>query len=403
VTDSGNWQPPAAHPTGQTPPVSPWAPPAPAAGTQPAPSVTGANTQWRPPPKPGLIPLQPLSFGTILGSSFRVMRRNPGPTLGLSLLTYGLTTLAALFIYGYFYLQILDRAMMAETQSDEDLIAIGGLFGMLFISVVPFALSLVASAIMQGLISLEVARGTLGERLKAGGLWRLAKGRIAPLIGWSFLIFGAILIGSVIAVVLLSFTIGILAASGNAALAGVLGVFLAIVIVLGFLVATAWLGTKTSLVPSILMLERIRLFPAIARSWRLTNGYFWRTFGTVLLVNVILSVASQIVSVPILFIAQFASLLLNPNGDVESFTAMFGVVFLASSIVSVIFGAVSLVAISSTISLIYIDIRMRKEALDLELMQYIEHKHGTAPGIDNPFLPRTGVGMPTAAEGSPWA
>jgi hypothetical protein len=403
VTDSGNWQPPTANPISETPPTSPWLTASSATSAPPPSSAAGANAQWRPPPKPGLIPLQPLSFGTILGSSFRVMRRNPGPTLGLSLLTYGLTTLAALFIYGYFYLQILDRTMMADNPSDEDLIAIGGLFGMLLISVVPFALSLVASAIMQGLISLEVARGTIGERLKSGGLWRLAKGRIAPLIGWSFLIFGAILVGSVVAVLLLSLVIGILVAAGNGALAGVLGIFLAIVIMLVFIAATAWIGTKTSLVPSILMLERLRLFAAIGRSWRLTNGHFWRTFGTVLLVNVILSFASQIVSVPILFIAQFASLLLNPNGDIESFTTMFGVVFLASSVVSVIFGAVSLVAISSTISLIYIDIRMRNEALDLELMRYVESKHGTAPGIDNPFLPRMGTAVPTAAEGSPWA
>ena len=94
MTDTPSWQPPVAP--GSTPAsASPWtapqsAPPsAPPLYAQPG----GGQQGWTPPPKPGLIPLHPLSFGTILGSSFRVMRRNPAPTFGLSVLLYGIVTI----------------------------------------------------------------------------------------------------------------------------------------------------------------------------------------------------------------------------------------------------------------------------------------------------------------------
>src|SRR3984885_11885612 len=40
--------------------------------------------QWTPPaPKPGVIPLRPLSVGEILDGAFTAVRRNPKATLGL--------------------------------------------------------------------------------------------------------------------------------------------------------------------------------------------------------------------------------------------------------------------------------------------------------------------------------
>ena len=86
MTDNQGWQPPASPAAGAGG-ISPWAAPtspAPAAQQVPAWQQQQHTPGWTPPPKPGLIPLHPLSFGTIIGSSFRVMRRNPGPTFGMA-------------------------------------------------------------------------------------------------------------------------------------------------------------------------------------------------------------------------------------------------------------------------------------------------------------------------------
>jgi hypothetical protein len=395
VTDSGNWQPPVVPQAQPADSGAPWA------STSPPPA---AQNSWRPPPRPGLIPLQPLSFGTILGSSFRVIRRNPGPTLGLSLLTYGTTTLLALIIYGYFYLQALSLFPTGSAVSQEDSRSVLYSLAQIAWAIVPFALSLVASAIMQGIISLEVARGSVGERLTAGGLWRRARGRIAPLIGWGFLIIAAVFVLSIVLFVIYVIAVAVIASSDNIAFSVIVPLVLGLLLFGVFIVLVVWIGTKTVFVPSLLVIERLTLGAAIARSWRLTKGYFWRTFGTLLLINVIISLAGQIISTPIAFIGLFAVGLLNPNGgSIDSITSGLAPVLLASSIVSVIVGAVGLVAQSAAIALTYIDVRMRKEGLDLELMHYVEGKHGTAGAVDNPFE-RTATSAPPAdaSTQSPW-
>jgi hypothetical protein len=119
---------------------------------------------------------------------------------------------------------------------------------------------------------------------------------------------------------------------------------------------------------------------------------------------VIIYIAGQIISTPIAFIGLFAVGLLNPNGgSIDSITSGLAPVLLASSIVSVIVGAVGLVAQSAAIALTYIDVRMRKEGLDLELMHYVEGKHGTAGAVDNPFERTATWAPPTdSSTQSPW-
>ena len=47
-------------------------------GAYPPPGAGG----WTPPPKPGLLPLRPMGFGTLLWAPFRTLRRNPAATFG---------------------------------------------------------------------------------------------------------------------------------------------------------------------------------------------------------------------------------------------------------------------------------------------------------------------------------
>jgi hypothetical protein len=379
VTDTGSWQPPVAPQAAPADSSSPWV------SASPTTQANTANTTWRPPPKPGLIPLQPLGFGTILGSSFRVMRRNPGPTFGLALLTYGLTTLGGLVLYSMFFLQFMSRMSLAGSENDANAIFAGSTVIFLLLSIIPFSLSIAASAIMQGIISLEVARGAIGERLTVRGLWRLARGRIAPLIGWSFLIIAALIVVCVVFFIVYILFIALAVAADNQGAAVVITIVFSLVFFGGAIVLSAWLGIKLVLVPSILVLERKSLGAAIRRSWSLTRGFFWRTFGTLLLINVIVSTATQVITFPLLFIFQLIVTLLLPNGGTDFLLTYFAVFFLVSGLIGVIIGSIGLVAQSSAMALIYLDIRMRKEGLDLELMHFVESKNSAAPTAENPF------------------
>jgi hypothetical protein len=189
VTEHNGWLPPGGTPTGGTPPVpppaSPPAPPQPpVAGytpfASPAPAPTGSapGTGWTPPPKPGLIPLRPLGFGTLLGASFQVIRRNPRPTFGIALLLNGLVTVLFVGVIGGVAALAFGRLSNASQQNTDD-IAAGSVAAVALASLIPIALSVLVGAILQGIISLEVSRGTIGEKLTVRGLWRCSRPRSA--------------------------------------------------------------------------------------------------------------------------------------------------------------------------------------------------------------------------------
>ncbi|CAN5400642.1 membrane protein [soil metagenome] len=335
---------------------------------------------WTPPPKPGLIPLRPLTLGGILGASFQVLRRNPRPTFGFALLVTGLIGVVTLVVVGLVSFLAIARTASAVGE-DADTLAAGATASILLAAVVPAVLAIVSNAILQGVIALEVARGTVGEKLRLGGLWRAARGRIGALIGWSALITGAVLVAATIVALL----IGLLIAFGGTA-GLVTGVLLAIIVALGAVVVYAWLGTKLSLVPSILMLERVPLREAVRRSWSLTNDFFWRTFGIQILVAVILNLVASIIATPLQILVVFGSTLINPNNMDEGLIVAGIVVYLLTLVFTLVFGAIAAVVQAATSALIYIDLRMRKEGLDLELTRFVEARQAGDLTVENPYL-----------------
>ena len=405
MTDSNGWQPPAsaAPDSAATPWTMPAAPPAP--GLPPAPVWQQGAPGWTPPPKPGLIPLHPLGFGTIIGSSFRVMRRNPAPTFGLSVLLYGLVTIVYVGLIGLLFAFTFSRLSSASSDDAGDITA--GSIGLFAIStLVPTSLALVATALLQGIISLEVSRATLGEKLRVRGLWRLAKGRLGTLVLWSLLLTAGLIVFVVFASIVMGLMIGIAAgtSTGAEAVGAIIGVILVTLLVgLVFAAIGAWLGIKTALVPSVIVLERLGLFASIRRSWQLTRGHFWRTLGAQLLIGVIVYAASYIVSIPITLIGTIVATLVNPNADEVAFGVTFAIMYIVLGIVTVVVGSIGLVMQSASLALIYIDIRMRTEGLDLELLQYVEAKQSGTTTVESPYLRLQGGAAAAVPTGSPWA
>jgi hypothetical protein len=409
VTDSSPWQPPVDLGLGSDPSVTPFSPPTPATpaageafpppgGGFPPPSAQaigsssiGAQAGWTPPPKPGLIPLRPLTLGALLGASFQVLRRNPRPIFGFALLISGATFFAALLLVGLVAFAAFSRVASAEG-SDFDTVSAGAYALVALAGLIGVVLSLVASAVLQGVVSLEVARGTLGERLRLGGLWRAARGRIGALIGWTLLISSAIVVALLVVVLVIT----LIAAFGGVA-GIVVSVLLGIVAFLGAVAAGFWLFTRLSLVPSALMIERLPLRAAIARSWTLTIGSFWKTLGIQLLVAVIINFVTSVVSTPLQLVVTYGSVLINPNGDQTGTVAAFVVIYILAIVLSVIFGAIGSVIQSATAALIYLDLRMRKEGLDLELQRYVEARQAADTSVPDPYLTRTTATGPVAA------
>lgn len=343
--------------------------------------LLGAPSRWSPPPRPGLMPLRPLSFGALLGTPFQVLRRNPGPTFGSALLTQVVTAIVSVVTVGGVGIAAFARIDDAAP-SDRDAVTAGAWALVILSTLVPLALSILGTSLLQGVLVLDVARGTLGEKNTLGTLWKVAASRLWPLMAWFATVFG-------ITIVALGGLVGIavlIGSLGGAAI-GIAFAFAA----LGGLVLTVvgvWLGTKTALVPSIIVLERRGMAAAVRRSWMLTAGSFWKTFGVLALISAILYVATQVITTPVSFIGGLAVGFLFPTGasdDAVSAIAAVAAVYGLTLLVSLVFGAIAAVVQSSAVAVIYIDLRMRREGLDLDLMRYIDAGGAAAGGADPYF------------------
>ncbi|MBC7591447.1 MAG: glycerophosphoryl diester phosphodiesterase membrane domain-containing protein [Salinibacterium sp.] len=319
---------------------------------------------------------------------------------GFSLLLTGLIFIVTLVVVGtvtFFSFSRLDSA----TGADAEAIAAGSVATVALSSLVPVVLSIIVTAILQAIVVLEVARGTLGEKLRIGGLWRAAKGRIGAVIGWALLLAAAALV----ALVILGGVIALIIAFGGTA-GLVIGIILGVLAAGGAVVAGFWLSTRLCLVPSALMLERLPLRQAVRRSWSLTTGYFWKILGIQLLVAVIVQTVAGIIGAPLQILLGFSGFLLNPNQDSSGVIAGAVVLYLLTIVVTVVFGAIAAVVQSATTALIYIDIRMRKEGLDLELARFVEARQAGDTSVADPYLQKVAAGAaapPAPGPSSSWS
>lgn len=405
MTDEQNWQAPGTRPSASgsdqqhsaAPPVPPPAPPVygqqspgfgqqfPAYGQQ---NPYGyAPPSWTPPPKPGLIPLRPLSFGTLIGAPFQTLRRNPKITVGAALLIQGIPAIvASLLIFGGAAL-LLGRLNNAD-QADQSTLTAGAIGGSIVLGLLSLVVSAVSEALLQGVVVGEVARGTVGEKLTFRALWQLVKGRIGALIGWTFLlaIGWGVVVGLLIVVAVVLFSLG-----GPAAIVG--GILVLFIGGLGIAALAIWVNTKLVMVPSALVLERLSLRAAVARSWSLTRGYFWKTFGVVALITLIAYMVAQIISFPFGLIGGIIGGIAAPtsmsdpqaNEVSQVIVSQLSVNVLASIVTSIV-GAIMSVVKTSALALLYIDLRMRKEGLDLELVRFVEARQTGRTDVPDPYL-----------------
>lgn len=386
MTDPNGWAAPGGGDEPRwgerLPPVAPPPPgapsPRPAPGPGPLPPHHGG---WAPPPKPGLVPLRPLTFGEILGAAFQVFRRNPRTTFGTSLLAQVVIAVVTAVVVGAATFAALGRIDSAR-ESDLETVTAGAVAVILLSALVPAALSIVVGSVLQGLFVLETSRQIVGERLRLGGLLTLARGRIGALIGWSALVAlaSAVALGVVVGVVALGVSIG----SGPSIAVGIIAGLLA---GLGAAALGVWLSVQLCLVPSVLLLERTTLRAAVARSWTLVRGSFWRTFGVVALVLVMVQVAAQVVATPFSILFALLGGAFAPTGDTLDPTSLVvtGVGYLVTILATSVVTAIGAVVQSASTGLVYVDRRIRLEGLDLELVRFVERRGDGVTDQPDPY------------------
>ncbi|MDN4611026.1 DUF7847 domain-containing protein [Arthrobacter burdickii] len=323
-------------------------------------------SRYQAPPKPGVIPLRPLGLGEILDGAFQACRRNPVATFGSAILLQAVVALVVVLLLGNML-----SSFEALESSDPSSESLDGVFGELAVfASVSGVVSGAALLILQGILVVPVARAVINQRTSFGQAWRLARGRILALIGFGILSVAAGLVGMILLV-----GISALAVAGLEQYSALLIVPL----VLGAIVVLVWASTKLVVAPAALMLEGTGPWTSIKRSWQLTRGNWWRTFGIVLLTSVIVSIIASVISMPLTFAV---SLLVGFSSAASSAPdAMSSLPLVAATqAITALFTAIGYAFQAGVTSLLYVDLRMRREGFDVVLLR--EHEQSGAGRMD---------------------
>jgi hypothetical protein len=111
------------------------------------------------------------------------------------------------------------------------------------------------------------------------------------------------------------------------------------------------------------VLERDGPARSLARSWRLVQRSFWRVFGISLLAGLIVGVTAAVLQIPFTLIAGAAG---GGNGYFPG-TAGSLVGTVIAAVGSIVAGSVARPISAGVAVLLYVDLRMRREGLDLVL------------------------------------
>ncbi|RZU37158.1 hypothetical protein EV284_2314 [Streptomyces sp. BK022] len=357
----GQWSAPTGAPApGQAPP-----PPPPGAGWggQP-PAGWGGAPAWGngwggPPPaaKPGVIPLRPLGIGEILDGAISTMRAYWRTVLGISLTVAVLTELCALLLQGVLLKDTTSTLSDPDVTPAEALRSLGSITaGALLVGVVSVVGTIVATA----LLTTVTSRAVLGKPISVNEAWRESRGQLLKLLG--LLVLLALITGGIlVAGALPGLVVGLVAGfDAPAVILLVLGILAAVVVVI-------WLTVRFSLASPALMLERQGVWKSLSRSAKLVQGSWWRVLGVQFLAGLIANMVSWIAVIP------FTAIAFAVSG--EKMTNLMGTgaqpadwsFLLITGIGSVIGATLTMPVKAGVTVLLYIDQRIRREALDLEL------------------------------------
>ncbi|MFI6426512.1 hypothetical protein [Promicromonospora sp. NPDC050880] len=309
---------------------------------------------YRPPAdKPGIVPLRPLSLGELYDGAFGAVRHNPAVTLGLTaivvVVAVAIGTLLSIPLTTWF--TDLFGGLFAEVESDPTMQDLGftqDILGVTYGSMLGTGLLLLlATPLAMGVMAVSVSESVIGRKITVSEAWRRVGKRAWYLIGFSLLSLLAWLVAYALLVAVVA---GLFAVDVTL---GVIGIFLALA---AAVVGGVWLFTRVLLAAPALAVEGGGFWATVARAWRLTRGTFWRVLGIYLLTSIILSVIGQIVSIPV---SLLMSVFMVQSNDV-GLAVSYGITYVVSGGMSVLF-------LGGVTALLYIDTRMRREGLDVQL------------------------------------
>lgn len=315
--------------------------------------------------KPGIIPLRPLSIGDIYQGAFAAIKTNARTMFGFTAALLGVVLVISIGINYAIINLVLPNYVSPNSPYATAFTSLSGSFSQLGGSL----LQVLATVLLSGLIVVAVSRSVLGRVASSKEVWERTKSKFLPLIGLN--IITGIISGLMVIIGIVTFFVLLASVASTAKTEtelwqgmgiALVGIF---ILVVAGVVVSSYLSIKFSVASPAMVLENLGVFAAIGRSWSLTRKNFWRLFGINILTAIITSMVAGIFggiasALSVIFVVAGSS---SPEDAITSINTA----YILTMVVSTIAQLLILPFTSSVNALLYIDLRMRKEGLDVEL------------------------------------
>ena len=286
------------------------------------------------------IRFRPMPLPELLDELFRLYRRHFSLIVGVALLV-ALPGLVWSLVTGIYKLNSASYAnLFVTTGSSTPTFNSQQLTNLLGLLALGFIGGFFLLPISVGAVYRAVTDVALGRPVSIGSVLRETLARYLPLLG----LFG---------LVILIFLGWIIAES--------IGFVLLVLPGIAVFCAAIYLAVRWSLVVAAMMAEDIGPIRGLRRSWNLVSGSWWRTFGILLIVGILQTIITYG-----LFILFGVIAALFSTGDFQAALVQVG-----GTLLSAVVSPITTIAIT----LLYFDLRVRKEGLDLDQLA-----QQTAPG-----------------------
>jgi hypothetical protein len=296
-------------------------------------------------PRPGCVPLRPLGVSDILDGSFKAVRRNPRVMLGLSagfaIAQTALVTIVELIVF----------TNLGSAFTGDGTVNAGPVLGTDGLQLLTLFFSALVGAVLTGMLTIAVTQDVLGNRPDIATVWARVRPRLWPLAGLSLVTTVLEFLG-----LLPCFVLGI------------------------------WLWGIWAVAIPAFMVENTTIGGAWRRSRQLVSGTFWRVWGVRALGQLVVSLVAALIALPfeiVGFIVGGSGLtdLFNGSGSPAAF-------LLVAAIGQVLAATLTAPVRAAIDALLYVDLRMRKEGLDIVLQQAAARR-SAGPPASGPSGPMT--------------
>lgn len=317
--------------------------------------------------------LRPMSIGDMLDAAFRLYRRYFLTFIGIAALLQVPMAIVQLLIQVGVGNRALTNWMRFATspprtlpgQNPFDALPLGEFAAYLGISLLVGVVQLLlVQNLITGALANAVARSYAGQPVTILAAYQLGWRRFFALVGASLVTFliNALVVGVIFGCMFGSFFLIFFnrnSEGGIGTLAGIVFFLAAFGLILLTILASMFFYTRLLVTTQAIVIEHQGALAGLARSWRLVAGSFWRTIGILLIVSILASVIAGIPSSMVSFTLQLSS-----GNPLDTLARDQAITILVATIGQIIVLPFQLVIFT----MLYYDLRVRKEGYDLELL-----------------------------------